>query len=162
MIIIPDAEYVSASALKVLKESLQEGVKLVRFGDCITAFDPHGLPHAPEKLEFLKDVPVYKYAAAPELSLEFESMLAPYKAALPVKVSVVGGKGAFGVMHRQTQINGERVVLLVNVSDKPVQVQLQTKDGRAIDGYDMLNGEAVKGDDISMSFEGVRLIKVTL
>lgn len=162
MIIIPDAEYVSASALKVLKESLQKGVRLVRFGDRITAYDPHGLPHTPEKLEFLKDVPVYKYAAAPELSMEFESMLAPYKADLPVKVDVVGAKGAFGVMHRQTQINGERVVLLVNVSEKPVQVQLQSKDGRAINGYDMLNGEAVKGDDINMSFEGVRLIKVAL
>ena len=162
MIIIPDAEYVSASALKVLKESLQQGVRLVRFGERITAFDSHGLPHAPGKLEFLKDVPVYKNAAAPKLSMEFESILASYKADLPVKVSLVNGKGAFGVMHRQTQVNGKRVVLLVNVSDKPVKVKLQSKDGRAIDGYDMLNGEAVKGDDINMSFQGVRLIKVTL
>ncbi|BAX78808.1 hypothetical protein ALGA_0414 [Labilibaculum antarcticum] len=162
MIIIPDVEYVSESALQVLQESLQQGVQLVRFGDITPAFDPHGLPHAPSRLEFLEDVPTYKYASAPELSMAFESMLAPYSKDLPVKVSVVNSKGAFGVMHRQVEVNGKRVVLLVNVSDKPVQVQLQSKKGRAIDGYDMLSGEEVKGDNINMSFEGVRLIRVKL
>lgn len=162
MIIIPDAEYVSESALQVLQESLQQGVKLVRFGDITPAFDPHGLPHAPSRLEFLEDVPAYKYASAPDLSMAFESILAPYSKDLPVKVSVVNSKGAFGVMHRQVEVNGKRVVMLVNVSDKPVQVQLKLEDGRAIDGYDMLSGEEVKGDNINMSFEGVRLIKVTL
>lgn len=162
MIIIPDAEYVSASALKILQEASQQGVQLVRFGDHITAFDPHGLPHAPGELEFLKDVPVYKNTAAPELSMEFESMLASYKADLPVKVSIVNGKGAFGVMHRMVKVNRNWVVLLVNVSEKPAQVQLQSKDGVAIKAYDMLSGETLKGDDINMSFQGVRLIKVTL
>lgn len=162
LIIIPDVEYVSASALKILKESSQQGVKLARFGNRITAFDPHGLRHTPAELDFLNNVPVYKHASAPELSMEFESMLAPYKAELPLKVSVANGKGAFGVMHRMVQVNGSWVVLLVNVSDKPVQVQLQSKDGLVIEGYDMLNGDAVKGDDINISFQGVRLIKVKL
>jgi len=162
MIIIPDAEYVNESTLLVLKESLQQGVKLVRFGYITSKFDAHGLPHAPSKLAFLKDVPVYNYAAAPKLSMAFESILAPYSEGLPVKINVVNGKGAFGVMNRQVDVNGKKVVLLINVSNKPLQVQLKSKDGKMLDGYDMLNGEAVKGNAVNMSFEGVRLIELSL
>jgi hypothetical protein len=162
VIIIPDAEYVSASALQVLKQAGQQGAQLVRFGERQTAYDAHGMPHAPGTIAFLKDVPVYEYASAPDLSMEFESLLAPLSADLPVQISVVNGNGAFGVMNRQAEVNGNQVILLVNVSDKPVQVKLQSNDGRVIDGYDMLNGEAVQGIGIALPFQDVRLIKVSL
>ncbi len=162
LIIIPAVEFISESALKVLKESLQGGVRLVRFGDRTPAFNPHGLPHSQGMLDFLNDVPVYESAAAPELSIELESILSPFYSELPVKVNVVGSKGAFGVMHRQTQVNGNQVVLMVNVSSKPVQVELLSKEGQAIDGYDVLNAESVTGNSINLPIQGVRLIKVSL
>ena len=162
LIIVPDAQYVSAAALNVLDKSREDGVRLVRFGERTTAFDQHGLPHAVQKLEFLKDVRMYQYAAAPELFNKFHPLLAPYQLDLPVQVSVENRQGAFGIIHRQAQVNGEWIVLLVNVSDKPVKVQLQSKDGSAIDGYDMLAGEAVTGDGVNLSVQDVKLIKVAL
>jgi len=162
MIIIPDAEYVNESTLQILKASLQQGVKLLRFGDITTKFNAHGLPHEPSKLAFLKDVPVYNYASAPELSSAFKSVLAPYTEDLPVKITVINSKDAFGVVNRQVEVNGKKMVLLINVANKPVVVQLKSKDGKLLNGYDVLNGEAVKGNLINMSFEGVRLINVTM
>jgi len=113
-------------------------------------------------LDFLNDVPVYKSAAAPELSIGLESLIAPFYSQLPVTINVVGKNGAFGVMHRQTEVNGNQIILMVNVSSKPVQVELLSKKGQAIDGYDMLNAESVKGNSINLPIQGVRLIKVSL
>ena len=162
VIIIPDAEYVSAPALQVLRQAGEKDVQLVRFGTRKTAYDPHGIPHAPESIAFLRDVPALGYASAPQLSREFEKLLLPLTSALPVQVSIVGGHGAFGLMHRLAKVNGNVVLLLVNVSDKGIQVQLHSKDGRAVDGYDMLNNEAVKGAGLTMPFQAVRLIRVSL
>jgi len=65
-------------------------------------------------------------------------------------------------MHRQAVVNGKRILLLINVSDKPVKVQLRRKDGRAVEGFDMLNSENVKGNGVTMPFQAVRLINVSL
>ena len=49
-----------------------------------------------------------------------------------------------------------KIVLLVNVSNGPAHVQLLSKEGGVTDGFDMLHGEAVKGNDVSLAFQGVR------
>ncbi len=160
VIVVPDAEYICRQALRVLKRALREGVQLVRFGERAAAYDEHGIPHNREAAAFLKDVPVLGYAAAPALSRDFEQILSPLTAVLPVRVSVVSGTGAFGVMHRQVPLKGNRIVLLVNVSPEPVQVQLQSNEGDPVDGFDMLNCEEVRGSSIDMPFQGVRLIRL--
>ena len=162
LIIIPDAEFVSEEALKALEEAKKSGVQLVRFGKIKTAYNEHGFGHSPESIAFLEDVPVFDYAAAPALSKKFEKLLSPITAALPLKVTTLDGQNTFGVMHRQTILNGKQILLLVNVSDKPAQVQLRWKDGRAVEGFDMLNSENVKGDGVTMPFQGVRLISIKL
>jgi beta-galactosidase len=162
LIIIPDAEYISADALQVLKSAKNAGVKLVRFGKIRIAYNEHGHDHSPESIAFLDDVQVFDYADAPALSKKFEKLLSPMTVDLPLRVTDSDGRNAFGVMHRQTILNGKRILLLVNVSDKPVQVQLRWKDGRPVDGFDMLNSEAVKGSGVTMPFQSVRLIKIEL
>ncbi|MBT3201305.1 MAG: hypothetical protein HN350_15500 [Phycisphaerales bacterium] len=162
LIIIPDAEFVSPEALRALEAAGKSGVRLVRFGKIKTSRDAHGREHPPESIAFLKGLAVYDYADARALSNRFEKLLKPITSDLQVKVTYSDGSNAFGVMHRQAVVNGKRVLLLVNVSDKPVKVQLRSKDGRRINGFDMLNSEAVKGAEIKLSFQGVRLIRVAL
>jgi hypothetical protein len=160
MIIIPDVEYLSFPAVSTLDHARQEGTQLVRFGERKIQYNEHGVPHASESIAFLDAVTTIGYATARELSGELENHFSSLAAELPVQVSVVGFPGTFGVIHRQVQLNGRQIVLLVNVSDKPTKVQLLSKDGGIIDGFDMLHGKAVKGDNISMPFQGVRLIAV--
>jgi len=162
LIIIPDAEYVSKEALRALKEAKESGVQIVRFGKIKTGYDEHGFAHPAELTAFLEDAAVYDYADAATLSNKFEKLLEPMTSVLPVRVTDLDGGDAFGVMHRQTSAGGKRVLLLVNVSDRPVEVQLRSKDGGFIDGFDMLNSETVKGDAVKMPFQGVRLIRVSL
>jgi hypothetical protein len=166
MIIIPDTEFVSAEALKALGKAKKSGVQLIRFGKIKTTRDAHGLAHPPELIAFLKEVPVVDYADARALSNQFEKLLKPITSDLKVRVTHTDGPHAglhaFGVMHRQAVVNGKRVMLLINVSDKPVNVQLRSKESHFIDGFDMLNSEPVKGADIKLSFQGVRLITPSL
>jgi beta-galactosidase len=161
IIIIPDAEFVSAEALKTLKKAKHSGVQLIRFGKIKTTRNAHGLAHPPELIAFLKEVPVYDYADAPTLSNQFEKLLKPITSDLKVRVSHTNGLNAFGVMQRQAVVNGKRVLLLVNVSDKPVEVQLRSVDDGFKDGFDILNSEPIKGASIKIPFQGVRLIDVS-
>ncbi|PQJ27242.1 beta-galactosidase [Rubritalea profundi] len=162
MIIIPDAEFVSAEALQALEKAKKSGVQLIRFGKIKTTRDAHGLAHPPELIAFLKEVPVVAYADARALSNQFEKLLKPITSDLKVRVTHTDGSNAFGVMHRQAVVNGKRVLLLVNVSDKPVEVQLRSKKSQFVDGFDRLNSEPVKGASIKLPFQGVRLIDISL
>jgi len=161
LIIIPDAEFVSAEALKALEKAKKSGVKLIRFGQIKTTRDAHGLAHPPELIDFLKEVPVVTYADARTLSNQFGKLLKSISSDLKVRVTHTDGSNAFGVMQRQAVVNGKRVLLLVNVSDKPVEVQLRS-ESRFMDGFDMLNSEPVKGAGIKIPFQGVRLIDISL
>jgi len=158
LIIIPDANFVSAEALQALEKAEKSGVRLVRFGKMKTTCDQHGIEHAPETIAFLEDVEVYDYADARTLSNEFDTLLKSILSELRVKVSFTDGGSAFGVMQRQAVVNGRDVILLVNVSDKPVEVQLRLKDGGFVSGFDMLKSESVEGSGIKIPFQGVRLI----
>ena len=162
LIIIPDAEFVSAEALQALEKARKSGVQLVRFGKIRTSRDARGRKHSPKSIAFLKDLAVYDYADARALSNSFEKLLKPITSDLKVKVTDPDGRNAFGVMHRQAVVNGKRVLLLINVSDKPVTVQLRSKAGRWINGFDMLSSESVKGTEIKMPFQGVRLIRTVV
>ncbi len=162
LIIIPDAEFVSAEALQALEKAKKSGVQLVRFGTIKTTRDAHGLPHPPELIEFLKDVPVIAYADAHTLSNIFEKRLEPITSDLKVVVTHADGRNAFGVVHRQAVVNGKRVLLLVNVSDKPVEVRMRSQKSRFVDGFDLLNSEPIKGAGITLPFQGVRLIDISL
>ena len=162
MIIIPDAEFISAEALQALEKANKSGVRLIRFGKINTTRDAYGLPHAPELTAFLKDVPVIGYASASALSKEFEERLKPITSEFEVRVTHTDGSSAFGVMHRQAVLNGKRVLLLVNVSKNPINVQLRAKDARFVNGFDKLNSESVKGEGVELLFQGIRLIEISL
>ncbi|MEO9570255.1 MAG: hypothetical protein ABJH82_00935 [Polaribacter sp.] len=73
-----------------------------------TKFNAHGLPHEPSKLAFLKDIPVYNYVLAPELSSVFKSVLAAYTEDLLIKIIVLNSKDTFGVINRQVEVNGKK------------------------------------------------------
>lgn len=162
LIIIPDAEYVSKEALDALGKAKNSGIKIVRFGKIKTVRNEHGIAHPLESIAFLGNVPVYDYADAQTLSNKFEKLLRPITSDLQVKVTSTDGSNAFGVMHRQTVVEGKHILLLVNVSDKPVKVKLRSKDSTVVDGFDMLNSEDVKGTDVTLPFQAVRLIRLSL
>jgi hypothetical protein len=48
--------------------------------------------------------------------------------------------------------------LLVNLTPDALDVRLTDRQGKTIDGYDMLNKEEVKGGGTHLEFKGVRLI----
>jgi hypothetical protein len=160
VIIIPDAGYVSQSALRALSQAKSKGVQLIRYGTVKPTCNEYGIPHASSATAFLNNVPAIDNTTAPELSRKIGKLLSSAGASLPLRVSVVNGRGAFGVMQRQAKVDGKTVVLLINVSDKPLKVQLRAKEGRAVSGYDMLNNESIEGSEIVLPFQGVRLISI--
>lgn len=161
MIIIPDAEFVSAEALQALEKAKRAGVKLVRFGEIKTTRNAHSQPHPPQMLAFLNDLPVIDYAAAAELSGQFEKLLKPLTSGLDVRVTRADTSHAFGVIHRQAVVDGKTVLLLVNVAKTPVNVQLRSKDSGFANGFDKLSRESVKGEGVELPFQGVRLIEIS-
>jgi hypothetical protein len=160
VLIIPSAAYVREGTLQTLKKAQANGVELLRFGDRQPKYDPYGQAHADETLRFLKDVPVIESAPAPALSRRLAPRFASLLNDRPLRLERVDRPDAFGVMHRETTVNGRRVMLLVNVFHQPVEVQLTGTQGRTVAGYDLLHREHVDGDRITIPVRGVRLIRV--
>ena len=160
IIVVPDVAYIDEPELRGLERAERAGARVVRFGDTKPTFDAHGQTHRDESVAFLEDVPVYEHSSAQRLSLEFRELFSPLTRAIPTRVDILGDTGSFGVMHRQVEVNGSRIILIVNLRDKAVEVALCSSEQRTIDGYDMLNREAVNGASIELPYEGVRLIQV--
>jgi hypothetical protein len=161
LILIPDAEFVSAEAVTALRAASEAGVQLVQFGDKRIRTDQHGLPHASASIDFLEAAPGIAYETASNLHRILRDHILPFMTHLQVTVDAQDGSGSFGIMHRQTEVRGKLHVLLVNVLPGPVQIRLTTKDGRPIEGCDLLEQETVHGDRVDLPFQGVRLIRVS-
>jgi hypothetical protein len=160
MIIIPDAQYVSAKALAVLRQAERAGIRLLYLGRKSITHDEYGFAHADESLAFLNDVPVLDYAIAPDLARQFGRMIRPLADQLPVAVQDSDGQSAFGVMRRYARLDGRSILLLVNLAADAVDVRLINPRGKAVSGYDLLNLEAVRGDATHLPVKGVRLIEL--
>jgi len=161
-IIIPDAQYVSAAALRQLKRAQQQGVKLIRFGKYGIAFNEYGRPHAPGTLAFLRDTPIADHASAPDLSRKLGRLLEPFTKAPPVVVQRAGRDDAFGVMHRQVRLpDGRRILLLANLLDQPVSAHLTTRQGDPVIGFDLLRHEETSKNTATLPVYGLRLIQIT-
>jgi len=160
MIIIPDAQYVSAKALAVLHQVKSAGVQLLRVGRKNITHDEYGFAHADEMVAFLEDVPILDYASAPDLSRQFGMLIRPLADQLPVTVQDSDGQSAFGVMRRHANLDGRSILLLVNLAADAVDVRLINRRGKAVGGYDLLNMEAVQGDATHLPVKGVRLIEL--
>ncbi|MCF7731595.1 MAG: hypothetical protein K9N23_07900 [Akkermansiaceae bacterium] len=137
-----------------------EGVLLICLGDRKPSRDAHGLPHAPETLRFLDDVPMIGNAPAPDLSRRIGGLLSPVTDELPLRIQRVDRPDAFGVMSRQVEMDGRQMVILINVLSREIDLRLTTRKGAAVRGLDLLQGEAIDGDRITMPVEGVRLIRI--
>ena len=116
--------------------------------------------HAEQSISFLERVPVYDHAPARELSDDFDALFAPFCSKLAARVFAPDGAHPFGVMHRQAK-TGDRELLLINVRSEPTSIVLRGRNGSPVDGYDMLNEEAVNGSGIELPFQGVRLIRIS-
>ena len=77
-----------------------------------------------------------------------------------VTVKDSDGNSAFGVMRRYANLDGRSIMLLVNLSDDAIDVQLINQQGKAVNGYDLLNREKIHGDATHLSVKGVRLIEL--
>lgn len=159
MIIIPDAQYVSAKALAQLQQAKSEGIKLLRVGRKSITHNEYGFAHADENIAFLKDVPVLDYASAPDLDKQFGKLIQPLIDGLPVTVQNKDGQSAFGVMRRYTKLDGRSLLLMVNLTNDAIDVRLTNGEGKVLNGYDLLNREVVQGDETHLPVKGVRLIE---
>ncbi len=160
LLIIPDAQYVSAEALAVLRQAKREGVQLIRLGRKSITHDEYGFAHCRRELAFLDDVPVLDYASAPDLARQFGRVIRPLADQLPVAVQDSNGQSAFGVMRRYARLDGRSILLLVNLAADAVDVRLINRQGKAVGGYDLLNMEPVQGDATHLPVKGVRLIEL--
>jgi hypothetical protein len=160
IIIIPDVEYISQMALSKLEHIMKTGIQLIRFGELSPRFDAHGIPLPAAVTVFLENLPVIGYATAKDLSRQLESYISHLVSRNHVIVEVLEENGAFGVMHRIAQTERGTVILLINVTKGDLSIGIKEKEGAAIKGFDLLNGEEVNGDIISLSFQGVRLIRL--
>jgi len=159
MIIIPDAQYVSNQALAELRQAKSEGSQLLRVGRKSIAYDEYGFEHTNENVAFLKDIPVLDYASAPELDKQLGRLIEPLTERLSITVQDSDGQSAFGVMRRYTNLDGRSILLLVNLTADSIDVRLIDRQGKVVNGYDLLNQEAVQGDATHLSVKGVRLIE---
>ncbi len=159
LLIIPDAQYVGARELAVLRQAKNAGVQLLRIGQISITHDEYGFAHADESLAFLNDVPVLDYASAPDLAGQLGRMIQPLGDRLPITVEDSNGQSVFGVMRRYTNLDGRLILLLVNLSADAIDVRLINSKGKAVNGYDLLNLEEVQGDTTHLSVKGVRLIE---
>lgn len=162
LLVIPDAQFVSSKALKILKEAKNEGLQLIRMGQLSITNDDYGVQYPDESIAFLEDIPVLDYASAPDLDEQFGSLMQPLIDQLPVTVKAIDGQNAFGVMSRYATLNDRSILLLVNLRSEAVDVQLINRQGEVLSGYDMLNMEPVMGDAIHLSVKGVRLIRLEI
>ncbi|WP_372775079.1 beta-galactosidase [Mangrovibacterium sp.] len=160
LIVIPDVQFVSPDALSVLRHAKRAGVQLVRMGRQSITNDDYGFPYPEESIAFLEDIPVLDYASAPYLDRQFGQLIQPLTDQLHVTVQTQNGQNAFGVMSRYANLDGHSILLLVNLRSDEVDVRLINSQGKVHSGYDMLNLEPVKGDEIHLSVKGVRLIKL--
>ncbi|MDX1638741.1 MAG: beta-galactosidase, partial [Balneolaceae bacterium] len=154
---VPNMAYLGKAALNVL-EGVKE--KLILYGGKKPRFDPYGFPHAPETVRFLENVAGIEEASAPVLSRRIGRLLTSYTGTLPIRIKRLDRSDGFGVMNRQAGVDDRQVMLLVNVLTNPTEVQMISKRGEPISGYDLLNDEPVDGKKISMPFQGVRLIQI--
>ncbi|TDI69615.1 MAG: hypothetical protein E2O86_05145 [Bacteroidetes bacterium] len=159
LLIIPDAQYVGARELAVLRQAKNAGVQLLRVGQINITHDEYGFAHADESLAFLNQVPVLDYASAPDLARQFGRIVQPLANRLPITVQGSDGQSAFGVMRRYTNLDGRSILLLVNLSADAIDVRLINRQGKAVNGYDLLNLEEVQGEATHLSVKGVRLIE---
>lgn len=136
------------------------GVQLVRLGRQSITNDDYGFPYKDENIAFLKNIPVLDYASAPDLDKQFGHLIQPLTNQLPITVQTKDGKNAFGVMSRYAKVNGKSILLLVNLKANEVDVRLINSQDELLNGYDMLNMEAVTGDAIPLTDKGVRLINL--
>jgi len=160
MIVIPDAQYVSSQALAVLRRAKQTGVQLVRLGRQSITHDEYGFKHTDESVAFLEDIPVFDYASAPELAMLFGPFILPLADQLPVTVQDSKGQNPFGVMRRYANLDGRSVLMLVNLKPDEIDVRLVNRQGKDVNGYDLLNHETVKGNGTHLPVKGVRLIEL--
>ncbi|MGM0573602.1 MAG: beta-galactosidase [Bacteroidota bacterium] len=160
MIVIPDAQYVSAGALAVLRRAKLEGVELLRLGRQSITHDEYGVEHKDESVAFLEDMHVFDYASAPDLARQFERFIQPLAGQLPVTVKDSDGKSAFGIMRRYANLDGRSILLLVNLKPDATDVRLVNRHEKAVNGYDLLNHEKVQGDATHLPVKGVRLIEL--
>ena len=160
MIVIPDAQYVSSQALTLLRRAKQTGVQLVRLGRQNITHDEYGFKHTRESVAFLEDIPVIDYASAPELAMLFGPFILPLADQLPVTVQDSEGQNAFGVMRRYANLDGRSVLMLVNLKPDETDVRLVNRQGKNVNGYDLLNHETVKGNGTHLPVKGVRLIEL--
>jgi hypothetical protein len=160
LLFIPDAQYVSAQALAMLRRAKGEGIQLILLGRHNITHDEYGFQHAGETIAFLDDLPVLDYASAPDLARQFGGMIRPLAGQLPVAVLDSDGQGAFGVMRRYARLDGRSILLLVNLSADVKEVRLISPRGKTFGGYDLLNREVVQGDATHLPVKGVRLIEL--
>ncbi|MHC4501768.1 MAG: beta-galactosidase, partial [Planctomycetota bacterium] len=160
LIVIPDAQYVSAKALDVLRKAELLGVQLLRLGRQSITHDEYGFAHAGENVAFLEDVPVFDYACAPDLARQFGELIRPPADQLPIAVQDSDGRSAFGVMRRYAKLGARSILLLVNLAAGAVDVRLINGREKAVGGDDLLNLEAVQGDAVHLPIKGVRLIEL--
>lgn len=158
IIVIPDAQFVSPEALAILQQGKSAGVQLVRIGRQSITNDDYGFPYKDENIAFLKNIPVLDYASAPDLDKQLGNLIQPLTNQLPINVQTKDGKNAFGVMSRYAKVNGKSILLLVNLNANEVDVRLINNKKKVLNGYDILNMEAVTGDAIPLKVKEVRLI----
>ncbi|MCP4311450.1 MAG: hypothetical protein GY790_09335 [Bacteroidetes bacterium] len=160
LLIIPDAQYVGARELAVLRQAESAGIRLLYLGRKGITYDEYGFDHSHESLAFLKDVPVLEYASAPDLARQLGKVMQPLAGHVPVTVEDSEGQSAFGVMRRHAYLDGRSILLLVNLAADAVDVRLTNGQGKTAGGYDLLNREAVQGELTHLPVKGVRLIQL--
>ena len=160
LIVVPDVEYMSGPALDGLRRLHEDGMKIVLFGSGRPVREEHGIRHSEADTSFLDSLPRLEHASAPDLDRRFAEILAPFTSLLPLRVRVAGTDSAFGIVHRAARVNGDRVVLLVNVKAAAAVVEIRSGDGTVASGVDLLTGETVDGSAIEMPYQGVRLIRL--
>ncbi len=155
IIILPRATHVSDSTVAALEQFVKDGGKIIACGDGNLSFDEYHQPRkVPESLRGTR-IQLEKLDEATAGKLRGLLTADDVKPALVKDVST--NKPAWGVEYRVVSLQGRRLISLINLTTKPMTVDLSDP---AHDANDLLSDESLDISKVTLSPMVPRLLKV--
>ena len=160
LLILPEVSHLNSSALQALNASIPD-IRVLAYGEQGPRFNTYGQKLSTKQTNLLNTVARIPLTDAASLSEYFVEILSGLTGELEVQVTAEGSDHAFGVMQRQVALDGKTLLMLVNVSSAPQQLEIRDKDGRGLKAYDLLNREQLAGGRLKMALRQVRLLEIS-
>jgi len=159
-LVVADTRYVKKATLDWLNNYVNGGGKLLVIGDNALKFNEYGAPYSSSQRSFIDDADKLDVVAPPKLHGQIEALMSKTGVNRPIRCVDSGGDTAFGVMCRSAEYRGGRLICLINVAAKPMNVSLELAGRIVTKATDLLENKSVDVRTISLEPLAIRLLRV--